>query len=100
MKEWVVEVYVEDKRRKSGKRLLGRQEMISPTEPTGCEQVDIGTEMLKRIREHRFLKSTPFTTKVFPKMITRKNLMTGKMFEEPYDTPYYMSPAFETYWSS
>ena len=33
------------------------------------------------------------------KMVTRKNLLTGKEFQEPVNTPIYMSPAFEAYFS-
>lgn len=31
--------------------------------------------------------------------VLRKNLMTGKYYEEPSNTPNYMSPASEAYWS-
>lgn len=34
------------------------------------------------------------------KMVTRINLMTGLPFEEPEDTPPYLSPAYESYWSA
>jgi len=33
------------------------------------------------------------------KMVERTNLMTGKKFMEAEDTPYFCSPASETYWS-
>lgn len=33
------------------------------------------------------------------KMVTRTNLMSGKEFQESANTPYYCSPASETYWS-
>lgn len=33
------------------------------------------------------------------KMVVRKNLMSGKEFKEPVNTPYYCSPSSETYWS-
>jgi hypothetical protein len=29
----------------------------------------------------------------------RKNIMSGQMFYERYDTPYYCSPSSERYWS-
>ena len=32
-------------------------------------------------------------------LIERTNIMTGKKFMEPIDTPVFMSPASETYWS-
>ncbi len=34
-----------------------------------------------------------------PRMVTRKNLMTGLEFQEDVNTPYFCSPASETYWS-
>lgn len=33
------------------------------------------------------------------KMVERTNLMSGKTFMEDEDTPYYLSPSSETYWS-
>lgn len=33
------------------------------------------------------------------KMVTRKNLMTGKEYQESVNTTLYLSPASETYWS-
>ena len=32
-------------------------------------------------------------------LIERTNIMTGEKFLEPIDTPVFMSPACETYWS-
>jgi hypothetical protein len=34
-----------------------------------------------------------------PKMVTRKNLMSGNTFEEDVNTPNCCSPASETFWS-
>ena len=34
-----------------------------------------------------------------PTKIERTNIMTGKKFLEDVDTPYFCSPASETYWS-
>jgi hypothetical protein len=33
------------------------------------------------------------------KQVYRKNLMSGEMYFEPYNTPSYCSPASEAYWS-
>lgn len=33
------------------------------------------------------------------RMVTRKNLMTGELYQESVNTPAYMSPAFESYWT-
>jgi len=34
-----------------------------------------------------------------PRMVTRKNLMTGAEYQEDVNTPLACSPASETYWS-
>jgi len=34
-----------------------------------------------------------------PRMVTRKNLMSGAEYQEDVNTPYFCSPASETYWS-
>jgi hypothetical protein len=34
-----------------------------------------------------------------PRMVTRKNLMSGAEFQEDVNTPYFCSPSSETYWS-
>ena len=37
---------------------------------------------------------------VYETFVTRKNMMSGKEFQERYDTPYFCSPSSETYWSA
>jgi hypothetical protein len=37
---------------------------------------------------------------VYETFITRKNMMSGKEYQERYDTPYYCSPSSETFWSA
>lgn len=34
------------------------------------------------------------------KMVERRNALTGELFMEAEDTPYFCSPSSETYWSS
>jgi hypothetical protein len=34
-----------------------------------------------------------------PRMVERTNLMSGKKFQEDVNTPYFCSPASESYWS-
>ena len=41
----------------------------------------------------------PITIKLKETFVTKTNLMGGKEFTERYDTPYYCSPASESYWS-
>ena len=40
-----------------------------------------------------------FVVEVFETFVTRQNLIGGKEFQERYDTPYFCSPASESYWS-
>jgi len=37
---------------------------------------------------------------VYETFVTRKNMMSGKEYQERYDTPYYCSPSSETFWSA
>lgn len=37
---------------------------------------------------------------VYETFVTRKNIMSGKEYQERYDTPYYCSPSSETFWSA
>jgi hypothetical protein len=34
-----------------------------------------------------------------PRMVTRKNLMSGIEYQEDVNTPYFCSPSSETFWS-
>lgn len=36
---------------------------------------------------------------VYETFVTRKNMMSGKEYQERYDTPYYCSPSSESYYS-
>ena len=40
-----------------------------------------------------------YYTKNIEKFVTRKNLMSGQEYTESVNTPNYMSPASEAYWS-
>ena len=40
-----------------------------------------------------------FVVHVYETFVTRKNFMTGKEYQERYDTPYYCSSSSETYHS-
>ncbi len=80
-----VEVYKQDKRTKSGERLVLKQ--------------DYNTDNLSML-EHS-IKHTwrGYRYVIRETYVTRKNLMTGQEFKERYDTPYSCSPSSETYWS-
>ena len=86
---FTVEIYKTDKRKKSGERLVAKN--------------DYDTEnlsMLEHTVKHSIKPSKGERYVIHPTMVTKKNLMSGKEFQERYDTPYYCSPSSETYWSS
>ena len=85
MKEYTLEIYKADKRTKKGRRLVEVQEFTA---------TDAGIKTLAdAIRESGFI------VEVFATFVTTRNLMTGKEFQERYDTPYFCSPSSERYWS-
>ena len=85
MKEYTLEIYKADKRTKEGRRLVEVQEFTA---------TDAGIKTLAdAIRESGFI------VEVFATFVTARNLMTGKEFQERYDTPYFCSARSESYWS-
>lgn len=50
------------------------------------------------VEEYSITDAVNFYTNV-EKKVTRKNLMSGLEYQEPVNTPNYMSPACESYWS-
>ena len=86
MKEYTLEIYKTDKRTKEGRRLVEVQEFTA---------TDAGIKNLAdAIRENGFI------VEVFATYVTTRNLMTGKEFQERYDTPYHCSPRSESFWSN
>jgi hypothetical protein len=45
------------------------------------------------------IRDLGFVVNVFETFKTEVNMMSGKKFQERYDTPYYCSPSSESYWS-
>jgi hypothetical protein len=85
MKEYTLEIYKADKRTKKGRRLVEVQEFTA---------TDAGIKTLAdAIRENGFI------VEVFATYVTTRNAMTGKQFQERYDTPYFCSARSESYWS-
>lgn len=86
LKEYTLEIYKTDKRTKEGRRLVEVQEFTA---------TDAGIKTLAdAIRESGFI------VEVFATYVTTRNLMTGKEFQERYDTPYHCSPRSESFWSN
>ena len=85
---YTVEIYKLDKRTRKGERL------VSKTDYDVTEQ-----SMLEHTVKHTYRASQGYRYEIHETMVTKRNLMGGGEFTERYDTPYYCSPASESYWS-
>ena len=84
--EYTLELYRADKRTKEGRRLYAKQDFAPVTE-----------DYISAVAESK--RKLGFIVEVFETFVTKQNLMGGKEFTERYDTPYFCSPASESYWS-
>ena len=84
MTAFTVETYRIDKRHKEGKVLVMKQ-----------DYEDVTFAQLERMYPRR-PRYVVFINETY---VERKNLMTGELFKERYDTPWSCSPASETFWS-
>lgn len=92
-KEYTVEVYKRDGRRKSGESLIKKYDMSCATTQKSAEAhvaaIQIGT----------YPVSKGYRVELHETYVTRKNIMNDEEFKERYDTPYFCSPSSESYWS-
>lgn len=86
MKEYTLEIYKVDRRTKEGRRLVAKQDFAPSTDA-----------YIKAVAESK--RKLGFIVEVFSTYVTNTNSMSGKQFQERYDTPYYCSPRSESYWS-
>ena len=84
--EYTLELYKQDKRTKEGKRLVAKEDFA----PVTKDYIEAVAEGKRRLG---------FIVQVFETFVTRKNMMSGKEFQERYDRPYFCSPSSESYWS-
>lgn len=85
---YTVEVYKMDKRTKTGERLV--------------RKVDHSTAdraAIEIVYNTKCPASKGFRFEIYETYVTRKNMLSGKEFQERYDTPSYCSPSRESYWS-
>lgn len=82
--EYTVELYKLDKRCKEGRRL--------------SIKVDLEDVTLAQV-ERMYPVRKGYVREIHETYVTKKNLMGGAEFRERYDTPYFCSPASESYWS-
>jgi len=82
---YTVEIYKSDRRRKSGERLVKKEDLaVTRSDAQG-------------IQEAWELKG--YRAEIHETWVTRKNFLSGREYEERYDTPRSCSPATELYWS-
>jgi outer membrane protein assembly factor BamD (BamD/ComL family) len=89
--DFTMYIYKLDKRTKTGERL------VSTTVWTDRDQASMDREV-NELHIHHYPRGL-FRIEALPKMVTVKNLMTGKDVEIDRDTPWCCNPASESYWS-
>ena len=85
---YTVEVYKKDARTKKGERLVHKSDYDTDN-----------LSMLEHTVKHTWRAGHGFRYVIHETYVTRKNMMSGVEFQERYDTPYFCSPASESYWS-
>lgn len=86
--KYTVEVYKRDNRKSEGERLLSKTDY------------EANLHLLRRAIEQVYPSGEGFRFDIKETYVTRRNIMSGLDFVERYDTPFYCSPASETYWCS
>ena len=84
--EYTLEIYKADKRTKEGRRLYAKEDFAPSTK-----------DYISAVAEGK--RKLGFIVEVFETYKTSKNLMTGKEYQERYDTPYFCSASSESFWS-
>jgi hypothetical protein len=84
---YTIEIYKKDRRVKEGRRLVEKRDF----DPVTRDYIETVVERLSAKNTEIELHET---------FVTKTNLMGGREFTERYDTPYYCSPASESYWSA
>lgn len=84
--EYTLEIYKADRRKLNGRRLVTVEDFA----PSTKDYISVVAENKRKLG---------FIVEVFETYVTRKNAMTGREYQERYDTPYYCSPASESFWS-
>ena len=84
---YTLELYKSDKRVKEGKRLIKKEDFA----PSTVDYINAVAESKRKLG---------FIVEVFKTYTVKKNVMTGKYYDERYDTPYFCSPSSESFWSN
>ena len=85
---YTVEIYKRDSRTKQGERLVSKVDHDVESFAT-----------LEHVTQRRYPTSQGYRFEIHETYVKKHNLMGGGEFTERYDTPYYCSPASESYWS-
>ena len=88
---YTLEVYKADKRKKSGERLVGKYDFDRKDREAMLRESNELYDLYPPSKGYRF--------EIHETYVKKTNLMGGAEFLERYDTPYYCSPASESYWS-
>ena len=88
---FTLEIYKKDARKKAGERLVGKYDYDRKDREA----------MLRESNElyYAYPPKKGYRFEIHETYVTKQNLMGGAEFKERYDTPYYCSPASESYWS-
>jgi len=90
--EKTFDIYKKDGRQKSGERLIRKIDFNSE----GSEQrLTNMRDNLARI----YPSNGGYRVEEYDTWVTKTNLMSGKTYQERYDTPISCSPASDTFWS-
>jgi hypothetical protein len=84
--EYTLELYKADKRTKEGRRLVAKEDFAPSTRAYIQAVIESKTKL-------------GFIVKASETWVTKRNMMSGKTYQERYDTPHVCSPSNETYWS-
>ena len=91
--KYTVEVYKLDRRLKKGKKLVEKKEFTDRT----LESLELEYSAWLYATKGAAEGNPKFRYAIHETYVTRVNAMSGKQFQERYDTPYYCSPSSQTY---
>lgn len=85
---YTVEVWRQDRRTRTGLRLVLKE--------------DYATDDLRMLSQsvRETWPQPQFQFLIHQTWVTRRNAMTGELYQERYDTPRSCSPSSETYWTA
>ena len=88
---YTLEIYKLDRRTKEGKRLVGKYDYDRK------DRASMEREIAALYPTYKAKDGYEFN--IVETFVTRTNMMSGKTFQERYDTPYFCSASSESYWS-